>query len=104
MPSPSPTTIRSGYADLVDNATPEKLIETLGNAATAAREDAAKIAAHADELRAEAGALGDKPGMRDTAENFQQVAAEHDETAENRLQMAKAYDDRADEVANQSAA
>lgn len=97
--SPAGETIRSGYADMIDNSTPVTLMATLGEAAEAARVDAAAFDDKAAQLRAEAAGLDDKPGMREAAESFLREAAQAEATAEARRGMAAAYDNRAEGVA-----
>jgi hypothetical protein len=91
-------TIRSGYADMIDNSTPQTLASTLAEAADAARLDAETCQGKAEDLRAEAAGLEDKPGMREAAESFLREAVQWEETAENRRGMAAAYDTKAAEA------
>lgn len=96
------TDLASGYAHLIDNSTPQTLAATLAEAADAARADADRYTAKAEELRGEAAGLDDKPGMRDAAENFLREAAQLEQTAEDRRGMAAAYDNRAAQVGTQA--
>lgn len=91
-------TITTSYAAMIDGSTPETLSRTLGEAADAARRDAAALQERADELRREAAGLDEMPGMRVAAEDFLREAAQIEQDIEKRLGMAAAYDDRAEQA------
>jgi hypothetical protein len=93
----------TGYASMIDRSTPESLHNSLREAADTARRDGQEMTEKADELRATAAGLEDKPGMKGAAENFLREASALDETALTRLGMATAFDERADRVAAERA-
>lgn len=99
MTAQSDMTAATGYAEMVDNSTPDTLAATLQGAADAARRDAARLEGQAAELRRQAAGLEDKPGMSDAAEDLLAEAARVDEDANSRAGMAAAFEDEAQKAA-----
>jgi hypothetical protein len=91
------------YGQTVDLSTPESKARTLIDAATAARADAARLNEQADERRAEAAALDDKPGMVATAEQFRREATQLEQDAQERIGRALAYEEASIAAASERA-
>jgi hypothetical protein len=94
-PDMTTTDLTTGYAHMVDSATPATLRSTLSGVAESARISAADLRKKAEDLRTEAAGLMEKDDMSTSGEEFLAEAARLEETAEARLGVAAAYEDRA---------
>jgi hypothetical protein len=81
-----------------DTATGHTLAKALRQTAEAARRGAAVATARAEALRAQAGAMDDKPDLADAAAGLRAEAAMWEERAQNRLGTASAYEDAAQDA------
>lgn len=98
MATSTAVNLTNPYAHMVDPSTPASLAQTLANAASVARVDAAKFDDQATQLRRDAAGLADKAGMAEIHADFLKRAAEAATTAEHRRGLAAGYEKSASEV------